>query len=676
MLKISSFHRNQPLVSSARLAAAFLLLAGLGCKGETAAPPPVLVATAMAANSSTSLTGVAGAAVTPAPSVVVTDQNGAPLGGVTVIFSVSSGGGSVTGATAVTNSGVATVGSWTLGPAVGANAITATSGTLAGISFSATSTAGPAASLEKNGGDNQTAPAGSAVPVPPSVILKDANGNPTSGITVAFAVSSGGGSVTGATAVTNSAGVAAVGSWNLGSSAGANVLNATSGSLTRVSFTATANAGAAASIARNAGDNQTAAAGSAVPISPSVIVKDANGNPANGVSVTFAVVSGGGSVSGATTSTNSSGIATVGSWTLGPVGGTNVLNAAVGVLSVNFTASFTAGAAASLAKNAGDNQSGIVGSAVSIPPSVIVKDANGNLKSGITVTFAVASGGGSITGAASVTNAAGVAAVGSWTLGSSAGANSLSATSSGLPSATFNAVALSDQCAARLTQPFGESTTGTLSSSDCQSPDGSFIDFYNTTVPQAGAYFFRESAVFDTYLLLATPDGTTVAEDDDELDTGTNSGIKALLPAGNYLLGATTFGPGVTGDYTISSTTAPTDVANCEAVFVVKGISTSQNLTATDCNLAGPGGTPIYSDGYLIFVGAGSTVTITMSSTIVDSFLQLVKLDGSLVTQNDDIDSSTKNARVTFTAAQSAYYAIFTRSVPTTTQGPYTLTIQ
>ena len=52
---------------------------------------------------------------------------------------------------------------------------------------------------------------------------------------------------------------------------------------------------AATRIAVNAGDGQSASAGPAVSIRPSVIVKDANDNPVPGVSVTFAVASGGGS---------------------------------------------------------------------------------------------------------------------------------------------------------------------------------------------------------------------------------------------------------------------------------------------------------------------------------------------------------------------------------------------
>jgi len=286
------------------------------------------------------------------------------------------------------------------------------------------------------------------------------------------------------------------------------------------------------------------------------------------------------------------------------------------------------------------------------------------------------SGGGSVTGATAATNAAGVATVGSWTLGISPGVNSLSATVTGLPSVTFVAGTISSVCTARSTHTFGTSSTGTLSSNDCQFSDGSFVDFYNTSVPQAGAYFFRESAAFDTYLLLAMPDGTTIGENDDELATGTNSGIKALLPAGNYLLSPGAFAPGVTGDYTISSTTAPTDVANCEIVFAVKNITTTQNIAATDCNLASAGATPVYSDGYFIFLNAGTSITVNMTSGTLDSFLQLVRLDGGVMAENDNVNATTKDARITFTVTQTNYYAIFTRSVPTTAVGAYTLTIQ
>lgn len=560
-----------------RLAPVFLLLALVNCSDSPTAPAPPKVATTIAANSPTSIAGVAGAVAAPSPSVIVHDQDGSPLGGATVTFTVASGGGSVSGGTVTTDvSGIATVGSWTLGSASGENVLSATSGTLPAVAFTATSTPGAAASLALNAGNNQTAAAGAAVPIPPSVVVKDANGNPASGVAVTFAVVSGGGSITGAAAVTNASGVATVGSWTLGPGTGANVLRATSGTLPEVTFTATAIVGAAASVAVNAGDNQNAAPGTALQI----------------------------------------------------------------------------------------------------PPSVLVRDGSGNPKSGVQVTFAVVSGGGSITGASAVTNTSGVATVGSWTLGNSAGVNTLSATVAGLPPVTFTAGAISNACTLASTHTFGTSTSGTLSSEDCRLSDGSFVDLYVTSIPQAGAYFFSQTAAFDTYLLLAMPDGTTIGENDDESDTGTNSRIKALLPAGAYAIAPGSFDPGVTGDYTISSSTAPNDVTGCELVFVVKNVTTAQSLGSGDCNLANPGATPVYSDRYFIFIDAGTSVTVNMASSVLDSFLQVVRLDGTVLAENDNADATTKNSRITFTATQTNYYAIFSRAVPGSATGAYTLTIQ
>src|SRR4029450_13933115 len=57
--------------------------------------------------------------------------------------------------------------------------------------------AGAAATIEKSAGDAQTAPAGTAVPIDPAVLVTDAAGNPISGRGVTFAVATGGGSITG-----------------------------------------------------------------------------------------------------------------------------------------------------------------------------------------------------------------------------------------------------------------------------------------------------------------------------------------------------------------------------------------------------------------------------------------------------------------------------------------------
>src|SRR5437588_5587661 len=99
---------------------------------------------------------------------------------------------------------------------------------------------------------------------------------------------------------------------------------------------------------------------------------------------------------------------------------------------VTFTATGTAGAAATIAANSPTSQSATAGTAVGSPPSVIVKDANGNPVTGVAVTFAVAPGNGTITGGSQTTNGSGIATVGSWTLGATAGSNSLTASSGSL----------------------------------------------------------------------------------------------------------------------------------------------------------------------------------------------------------------------------------------------------
>lgn len=100
---------------------------------------------------------------------------------------------------------------------------------------------------------------------------------------------------------------------------------------------------------------------------------------------------------------------------------------------------------------AGDGITGYVSTNASPAPQVLVTNAFGIGVAGVTVTFAVTSGGGSGTGLSQVTDANGFATVGSWTFGASPGANTMTATASGLSGSplTFHATALSATTGAR-----------------------------------------------------------------------------------------------------------------------------------------------------------------------------------------------------------------------------------
>ncbi len=110
-----------------------------------------------------------------------------------------------------------------------------------------------------------------------------------------------------------------------------------------MTFSATPTVGTPAQIVANSAQTQLATAGGPVGVLPSVIVEDANGNPVSDVSVAFTVSPGSGLVSGTPVSTDPSGIATVGIWTLGASAGTNTLTATVAGVSasVTFTATGT-----------------------------------------------------------------------------------------------------------------------------------------------------------------------------------------------------------------------------------------------------------------------------------------------------------------------------------------------
>ncbi|HKE90278.1 MAG TPA: Ig-like domain-containing protein, partial [Gemmatimonadales bacterium] len=213
-----------------------------------------------------------------------------------------------------------------------------------------------------------------------------------------------------------------------------------------VTFTATANPGNPAQLVKQAGDGQSATVNTSVAVAPSVSVKDAYGNAESGVNVTFTITGGGGAINGGAgpviVATSAGGTAALTSWRLGTAAGANTLSASSGALtSVSFSASGTAGAATAISKSAGDGQSATVGSAVSTNPQVLVTDQFGNPVPSATVTFAVTSGGGQVNGGASApvgTDAAGHASV-TWTLGTTTGSNTMSATVGAVAPVSFTA---------------------------------------------------------------------------------------------------------------------------------------------------------------------------------------------------------------------------------------------
>ena len=569
-------------------------------------------------------TAVAGTVVDTPPSVFICDGSDNPVSGLAVTFTVTSGGGTITGATAVTgDDGIATAGSWTLGSAAGANTVKASCAGITGspVTFTATGVAGPASKIVANAGNGQTATAGATVATAPSVLVTDANDNRVGGVAVTFAVASGGGSITGASTTTNPSGIAQVGSWKLGSTAGANTLTVTSAGLTGspVIFTATGVAGAASRIVMNAGNGQTVHVGTSVTIPPSVLVTDLNNNAVSGVAVTFAMTSGGGSITGASTTTNSSGIATVGSWTLGTTAGANTLTATSTGLTgspVTFTATGLVGSPTTIVLSAGNGQSATAGTAVATAPSARVTDAFNNPVAGVAVTFAVASGGGSVTTPSALTSASGIATAGSWTLGTAAGTNTLTATSPGLTGSPLTYTA---------TGVAGGATRYVVTSSNYSPPIGAPVtitaqlaDQYGNAVATAGiAVTFTKTT--GTGGAFGTPNpATTNASGTATITftTGTTVGTAYTVTAASPSLTGTT--PMIT---TIAGT--PTRIAlnagNGQTATVAATVATAPSVLVTDAYnnpVSGVAVTFAVASGGGTITGASATTNASGIATV------------------------------------------------------------
>ncbi len=189
------------------------------------------------------------------------------------------------------------------------------------------------------------------------------------------------------------------------------------------------------SLSITTGTNQSGTAGSALASPLSVRVVDENGNGASGATVSWTVGTGGGTLGGATSTTDPNGIATM-TWTLPTTAGRYTVTASIANgQSVTFNATATAATATSLVLVSGNNQSVAHGTATQ---AFVVKavDASGKPVAGVPITWAT-TGGGTLSATSGTTDANGQAQV-TLTTSSTAGAFTVTASSGTLTPVVFN----------------------------------------------------------------------------------------------------------------------------------------------------------------------------------------------------------------------------------------------
>lgn len=173
---------------------------------------------------------------------------------------------------------------------------------------------------------------------------------------------------------------------------------------------------------------------------PEVELRDARGNPAPGVEVTFIPAPGSGGIAETPVLTDARGIARAQGWILGEEVGIQRLEVQAANLSpLALEVEVGPGPPARLEPvEEPQERVGRVGDAVEPPPAVRLVDRFGNPIAATVVGFELLDGG-SLQPASAVTNAQGLARVGTWTLGTRAGLQTLRATVGQMEPATFSA---------------------------------------------------------------------------------------------------------------------------------------------------------------------------------------------------------------------------------------------
>jgi subtilisin len=238
----------------------------------------------------------------------------------------------------------------------------------------------------------------------------------------------------------------------------------------------------------------------------------------------------------------------------------------------------------------------------------------------------------------------------------------------------------SDGCSTITPVAFGQTLNGSLSSTDCRLSDNSFFDKYSfagTAGQQVS--ISMSSAGFDTFLILLNPDGSPLASDDDG-GGGTNSRIPAtsgsitLPTTGTYIIYANSFSAGVTGSYSLTLA-GQTPGGSCPSSSISVGQTVSGALASSDCRLSDGS----IFDSYTFSGASGQQISVSMSSSSFDTYLLLLRPDGTLLAEDDD-GGGNLNSRIpagggTITLPSTGTYKILANSFAANVTGSYTLTL-
>jgi len=219
----------------------------------------------------------------------------------------------------------------------------------------------------------------------------------------------------------------------------------------------------------------------------------------------------------------------------------------------------------------------------------------------------------------------------------------------------------------------GELIEGALADGDALHRRGELIDWIDvTTEPGQVIEVVLASEDFDTYLIVQTPTGATMENDDDQGSASRSRVVMNVQRPGVHRVGVTTFEPGMSGAYTVDIrlSAAPDPRSQRDIVHLEDGDGVDGSLAYGDVVSARGS----LADRYSFDVQAGQRVVVDMTSPAFDTFLAVILPNGEVL-DNDDFDGP-GHSRLSFEAAQTGPHRLIASSFMGDHIGDYHLALQ
>jgi len=216
---------------------------------------------------------------------------------------------------------------------------------------------------------------------------------------------------------------------------------------------------------------------------------------------------------------------------------------------------------------------------------------------------------------------------------------------------------------------------GRLEAGDSTLQSGEYVDAYEFVGrPGQRVTIDLRSSDFDTYVILADPNGEQQENDDAQDGIGHSLIETDLAEVGTYQVWVTSYEPGESGAYELTIERA--DVAdgrpreNRDVSTLRVGGSANGQLEAGDQQLE----TGKYQDIYVFNGSAGQTVNVALTSPDFDTYVGLVTPSGDVI-ENDDFEGNTDRSEVKLALTESGRYRVLVTSYAADEVGNYRVAV-